>query len=246
MWQRVVVVLGILAGMLSMPEGAAVAEVDIGAPQIPVARVMRDYQTKYNALTGGYITWPRNARGTLAPVFPDDNFYAPDLKDPATAARLVDALWHAYADSATQISTSYVNPDDENLGAYSAPTYPSTTGVTSTNYQAQFNAVAEGIQGLALTTGDLSGFDLDGQASDVGLTLESTVRAQGSGLSLRSSGDCATAKALALASFKTAAYSEFTPLSVYYVGCSTGVCGYATSVELGPGPYYSAGISNII
>ena len=115
---------------------------------------MRDYQGKYHAIKGGYIHWPKNANGTPAPDFPGDGFYDKDVQDPVTAARVVDALIHAYADNATQIATNYRNPDDPDLNPFPPPTYPAE-GVNSGDYLQKFETIKESVGNLSLPIQDI-------------------------------------------------------------------------------------------
>src|SRR6266404_2781351 len=87
---RVVTLLA-LFGLTSIPAFA----------QLSVEQVQRDFQIRYNLVTGGFVPWPSCSSGqSPAPQFPKDDFYGDLTQDPDKGVDVVNDLVQKFYSSA--------------------------------------------------------------------------------------------------------------------------------------------------
>lgn len=117
-----------------------VQAISTSAAGLTVEQVQRDYQIRYKAVTGSYLTWPecKSSSGTPAPAYPKDGFYGDLSTDPDKAVMVVqDLVQKFYTDD--KIFDKFLNITDFSQieGASSLPVFPDEqppSSVTAANY----------------------------------------------------------------------------------------------------------------
>ena len=99
--------LFVLSGFVNSSQAQSSGPAPV-AESINIEVTMRVWQERYNRVTGGFIAWPANLNGDLPGLYPENCFYAEDLRDPARATALVQSL--ATAMSMFQDELGYNDP----------------------------------------------------------------------------------------------------------------------------------------
>ena len=126
---------------------------------LTIEEVQRDFQARYHAATGSYLTWPPCSKGTPAPAFPKKGFYGDLNENPDLAVLLVqDLVEKFYFDD--PIYTNFMNagnqsdfqgvsalPDNFSEGAMTSDIW---TNVTTANYSTYLTNLDTNLQQLRL------------------------------------------------------------------------------------------------